>query len=387
MPGTIDRTELQRLRSVRGRLCLSLFMPTHRTGPESEREDSIRFRNALRRAQEDVEALPASTREWQALEQRCREATADPDFWSRSSDGLVLYATRDDVTVRRLPYPLPEVAIVGGRFAIKPVLPYTSRNAGFLLLALSQRRFRLWRGTAEGLTEIEVPGMPADRDQALWAEDPENTLQSHAGGPAAAGRPQAVFHGQGGAPEHHDDLVLRSFQAVDRAVCRAVNGGTEPLVLAGIRDHLPLYRRANHYPGLFTEDLVAGNPDHTSPEELHAAALRLLDGRLDGPRQRDLGRYRSLAGTGRTSQRLEELLPAATAGGIETLFVTSDRFTWGRVRDDGTAAVHGERRPGDTDLLDEITVRTLGTGGTVHARPARDGGAPGPEGIAALLRF
>ncbi|MFQ5528908.1 MAG: hypothetical protein ACE5FP_01030, partial [Gemmatimonadota bacterium] len=88
----------------------------------------------------------------------------------------------------------------------------------------------------------------------------------------------------------------------------------------------------------------------------------------------------------RTSDDLEQILPAVFGGRVETLFVARDVEVWGRY-DPATSVLllHDQLRAGDCDLLDVAAAETLNRHGGIYALH-RDG-MPGGGSIAATYRY
>src|SRR5439155_17315203 len=91
--------------------------------------------------------------------------------------------------------------------------------------------------------------------------------------------------------------------------------------------------------------------------------------------------------TPRGSTQLDQILPAAHTGRVETLLVNADAQIWGRfVPQSGQTQVHEEPQTGDEDLLDRAAVETyLNSGGAVHALSQHE--MPNGSPIAAVFRY
>ena len=94
----------------------------------------------------------------------------------------------------------------------------------------------------------------------------------------------------------------------------------------------------------------------------------------------------ALAGTGRTSANLAEILPAVSQGRVETLFVATDRQQWGTFDDERqelrlceTASAENE------DLLDRAAASAYLLGGAVYAMSSAE--LPDAAPAAAIYRF
>jgi hypothetical protein len=93
--------------------------------------------------------------------------------------------------------------------------------------------------------------------------------------------------------------------AASRSSCALQGGHGLSLVLAGVEYYFPIYREANSYPHL-VEGVVAGNPEAQTIVDLHQRALGLVAPRFESDLAEASARYRALAGTGRTSNRVVE---------------------------------------------------------------------------------
>ena len=88
----------------------------------------------------------------------------------------------------------------------------------------------------------------------------------------------------------------------------------------------------------------------------------------------------------RSSNDLEQILPAVCAGQVDTLFVSRDAEAWGRY-DPATSLLlrHEHREPGDSDLLDLAAAEALIRNGKIYALHTDE--MPGGGQIAATYRY
>jgi hypothetical protein len=145
-----------------------------------------------------------------------------------------------------------------------------------------------------------------------------------------------------------------------------LRGEQGPLVLASVEYLWPIYREANTYPHLL-ERGVPGNPDRLSEKELHQQAWALVRPVFRESRDRWAALYARLAGTGRTSADIAEIVRASYAGRVEVLFVPLGWDCWGGFEPaTGGVTVNEEPRPADAELLNLAALYTLRHGGTVY---------------------
>jgi Bacterial archaeo-eukaryotic release factor family 3 len=376
--------ELEQLIGKPGGPCVSIFLPTHRAGAET-RQDPIRLKNLIGEARDLLLAKGLRAAEADVILAPARDLLGDGVFWRHQGDGLAVFLSRETFHHYRLPLRFEELMVVADRYHVKPMLPLLTGDGRFYVLALSLNGVRLLRATRRGTGEVELPGVPGNLADALRHRDPEKQLQFHTGtsGRGDGGRP-AVFHGHA-SEEDPKEHALRYFRQVDRGVAELLKGQRSPLLLAGVGYLLPIYREANTYPYLEEEGLT-GNPEGLSDEELHERAWEIVQSRFSKTRREATTHYEQLAGTGRTSTDLGEIVPAAYFGRVDILFVALDSRQWGTF-DPGTAEVslHEEAASGDGDLLDCAAVQTLLNGGNVYALDHEE--MPDGAIMASVLRY
>ncbi len=363
---------------------VSLYMPTHRLGAEIQ-EDPIRLKNLLAVAEDGLADAGIRRTIARDMLEPIEALESDVEFWQHQSEGLAVFVSAAGVHRFRVPRVLPELALVEPRFHLKPLLPLLSAGESFHVLAISSNRTHLLACTPLSQGEVKLEGMPKGIAEVLWPDDTDKQNQFHSFYSAASGGGTAVTHGAGGSEPQHKDDLLRYFREVDRVLAPYMRDHGDPLVLACVDYLAPIYRDANNY-GELVHASVTGSPDHVSDDDLRTAAWDLVRPGVDATRDKALGRYRELAGTGQTSSDPAEAALAAISGKIDTVFVTLGMQCWGHVDADAyKVEMHDQRAIGDYDLLDTIAAHALTAGGTVYAVEAD--AAPEPTGVAAVYRY
>jgi hypothetical protein len=351
--------------------CISFFLPTHRGGGEA---DPIRWKNLLGHAEEGLIGRGLRPSRARALLGPARYLLDDAAFWRTLSDGLAYFLSPGVVRFYRLPMTFAEQVVVADRFHITPLLPLFRGDGHYYALALSQNRVRLLQGTTAGLHEVDVAGLPTSLAQALRFHDRDEPLVFHSQPSLKLGRWGAIFSGQGvGIDDHKDDLLLY-FRQIDRGLHHVLRDAQAPLVLASVDYLWPIYHEANTYAHLL-EHGVPGNPDHLSESELHEKAWAVVKPAFEKAEAEAVAQYAQLAGTGRTSNDLPEIVRAAYGGHVAVLFVGRGRRRPG-VFDPASGAVQLHETPGpqDEDLLNCAAIHTLLHAGLVYVTDKVPGG-------------
>ncbi|MDX9800470.1 MAG: hypothetical protein RBT69_03935 [Spirochaetia bacterium] len=364
----MDMFTTENLREIiakRSGWCISLFMPTHRAGRETE-QNSIRFKNLLRDAEERLLAKEQDPLKVEEMLKEPRSLLQNREFWQHQSDGLALFFSGDHFNLFRLPVEFTEMVVVSSRFHVKPLLPVLTSDGTFHILAISQNQLRLLEGTRRTVDEIELGDTPETLFESLPESWPKKKLQFHIGTPSGGGSRSAKSHGHDTGSDTKQRL-RKWFRMIDKAVVDLLAETRSPLVLAGVESLFPLYKEVNTYPHLVDEG-IPGNPDEMKSEELHPMAWAIVEPIFAKEREAGLERYRQLAGTGKTTVDVSEAILAAHHGQIDILFVALGVQVWGRFDPgNGKVHLHETRQPGDEDLLDFAAIRTIIKGGAVFA--------------------
>lgn len=171
---TLTRRDLDALLAAEGPHCVSLYMPTHRTGREI-REDGTRFSNVIRRAEEELRTQGVKGIQLRSVLDSLSELHRDGVFWQNQSDGLALFFDGSkgfegpgaERKLFRLPLAFQEQVVVGPRFHVLPLLPLLQGEGRFYILAVSQDSVRLFEGTRQSVHQIADDRLPKNMREAL----------------------------------------------------------------------------------------------------------------------------------------------------------------------------------------------------------------------------
>lgn len=386
---TLSKSELRTLMERQSGPCISLFLPTHRAGPEGQ-QDPVRLRQQIREVENLLLLSKNGTTQTESLLRPLRALLGDQQFWLHPSDGLAIFRSFDVFRTYRVPYSFKEQVVVTHHFYLKPLLPFLTDDGRFYILALSQNAVRLLECTRYSMHELPLPEtVPQSLAEDSAYDNPDNQVRYHSSSSGAlvgkGNRRAVVFYGQGVGIDDTKAHLLRYFQHIDRGLHELLHMETAPLVFAGVDYLLPIYREANTYPHLLEEG-VTGNPDRREAEDLCEHAWPVVEPYFLKAQQEAAAQYRACAGTKRAAHTVKEVVLAAAAGRVESLFVAIDQEQWG-VFDptSGLLHVHKEARFGDDDLLDIAATQTLLHGGAVYA--VKRTSMPETTGVAAVFRY
>ncbi|SEA91148.1 baeRF8 domain-containing protein [Leifsonia sp. 21MFCrub1.1] len=363
------QADVERIAGFRQPGCVSIYLPTGTTPAEADRA-RIELKNHLASAQRALEKLEVPRQRVQTIQAEGERILEDRDFWRYQSRSLAVFLDGELAETFRLPNRLTTACEIADRFYVKPLLRALTFPQTALILALAGNSVRLLRITPDRPPErIDVPGMPKDAADAV--------------GLASISGRQADGRIQGS--EGHKVRMLEYVQAIERALHPLLANSTEPLILAAAEPLIGIFRGAGEHPHLVPE-VIAGNPEDKTDEELAAAARAVLD-RLYASKVAALREtYEARVAAGTALVDLSDIARAATFGAVESLIIDIDRRVPGTVDEEtGVITFADDDAPGEYGVVDEILRRALGSKAKVYALRAED--VPGGGAAAAAIRF
>ncbi len=376
----LTRNNLNSLMAVHKGPCVSVFMPMHRSGPETQ-QDPIRLKNLIRESEERLMTRGIPAPEARELLKSAERLLRDGLFRQHQSDGLGMFLSPEVFRYYLLPFVFKELVIVTDRFHIRPLLPLLSGDGRYYILALSQNKVRLLQGAHYSVNEVSLADVPENLAETLRDDDSWKDLHMHSA-LSGKGKLSAITHGD---EVDSKENIRRYFRRIDRGLHELLRNERAPLVLAGVDYLHPIYKEVNSYPHLM-EGGIAGNPERLSAGELHKRTWTIVKPYFQKAQQEAINQYKEFASSGQASNRIRKIIPAAYHGRIELLFVIPDLQQWGTF-DPGTDEIHlhKKEKTGDEDLLESAAIQTLLNGGTVYMVGAEK--MPDTDPLAAVFRY
>ncbi|MBN1121796.1 MAG: hypothetical protein JXJ17_12010 [Anaerolineae bacterium] len=361
---------------------VSIFLPTHRTGRNTE-QDPIRFKNLLRETERQLLNRGMGPRAVEDLLQPAQTLLDDPSFWWHQHDGLAVFIASGDFHYYPLPFRVEELLVIARSYYVNPVLPLFTNNGHYYVLAISQDEVRLFEGTRHSVGQIDLPeAMPKSLDEVSQSDDPEKQLQSH-----SAGGRDAMFHGHGPGDEEPKVEVEQYLNMVDAGLKEIFREQQAPLILAGVDYLLPMYHKVSEYAHIMQEG-ITGSPEHLHPEELQVQAWSIVEPYFRQEMEKVIQQYHQLADTEKATDSIEEIVVAAFYGRVDKLILATDDQVWGIFNSESGKVVHyqeGQSEEDDLALVDFAAMKTLQNGGTIYA--LSQGEMPTNSPMVAVFRY
>jgi hypothetical protein len=376
------RDQLKELFEVTAGPAVSIYMPTHRTGPDVAAQP-LRLRAALQQAR-DLMSEDEAAKSGDLLGS-FEGLVGDDEFWRHQADGLALFASDGFQALYRLPASLPELVVVAPTFHTRPLVEFLQAPERYWVLGLSQKDVRLWEGTVQGLTPVNLETVPTSLQEALGFQIEKDRLSMHSSG-GHGNKP--MFHGHGAGKDDTKSELEQFFRKVDSGVQALLADEIGPIILAAVDYYHPIYRGISKLENLAPEGIV-GSVGDWDPARIHDAAWPIAKAGVNRKVDQALDLWESSYGRGKVESDVAAAARLAIAGRIRLLFSEKDRRIWGRF-DPETGDVEilqdGGQDPGGNavDLIDEIAERTLQLGGRALCLPTEK--MPTGTGLAVVLR-
>jgi hypothetical protein len=264
---------------------------------------------------------------------------------------------------------LQEMAEVGERFAIRPLLAALTREQRFHLLAIGRHHVRLFRSTPHQTEEVRLEGIaPQDMQEFLHTRQPDHLLEDRMAAGPSVGTMPGVIVGTSAESEKEQDRFRHFLKEVERGVTKLLRRDGEPLLLAGVEYDVAIYRQLNSYPHLLAQ-AVHGSPERLTPPNLHDRAWEIVSQCPSEPLQKAMADYRQHSGAALVLGDAGAIGKAAAEGRVAGLFLSEDAGAAGQADDPWNMAA----------------LETVLHGGWAFELNAAD--MPSKDSAAALLRF
>jgi hypothetical protein len=393
----LSKKDLESLLPISGGPYVSIFLPTIRAGAEVQ-QNPIRFKNLVRSAQGRLQEWGMRDTDADDFLEPARRLVEDDAFWLHQSDGLAVFRSADMFKTFKLPVSFHELSVVERRFHLKPLFPLLSGDGHFYVLALSLKNIRLLSGHRFDMHEVELGDVPRSLTEALGDLTRRYTQFQVATSaktvhraPLSVGGGSPVFAGHGTGEDDLKAEIRKFFQIFDGRLAELDLDRRAPVVLAGVEYLLPIYRDVADTLSNIAEEALHGNAEGLRPEQIHEAAWQIVEPVFRQERDKATERFREMAGTGLASSDLQEVLPAAHDGRVESLFVPRGVRVWGSWNGEArSVSLQPEQGDGplngSEDLLDLAAVETYLHGGKVFAVEPQELPREGQQ-VAAVFRY
>src|ERR1035437_6579963 len=347
--------ELLTMQKEKGKICISIIVPTHRLSPE-RRVDKLEVERALDNARQFLQFKYAEPN-IKPLLQALDELYQDIDF-THNSDGLGLYVSPNIKFSVQFPFPVDEKVMVGDNFELRDLLYKVNYANPYFVLLLTEKVVRLFEGTWDELNEINDKNFPKEYEEEYIYNPPSR------GTPYAGHAHVRNFEKDKSALEEirfkdffrHTDELLNDYLV-----------GNTPLILLGTEKELAWFGNISvHKKHIINK--IAGSYNYSNLTQLADIAWPTMRLHLDNEKIQLIKEFNEKIGMSLGVSGIQNIWSAAKEGKAFKLLVEKDYRCPGFVDRD---EYHLYLRPPQTphkvlaDAVDDIIEMVLEKNGQV----------------------
>jgi hypothetical protein len=365
---------------------VSIYLPTHRSGEAvNNGKDALRLKNLLQTAKSKLSEQGFTDAEIQELLAPARKLQEDHNFWHHQLEGLALFIGKGFFKSLRLPTKFEESVSISPSFHLLQLIPLLNGDGIYYILGLSMERVRLLEATHYYVHELDLnQRVQQGLEEVLKYYEFERSEEGQSG---LVPNPQNR-NGQGEPKPSKKDLIDEYFRNVNEGLKNIIVNNRTPIVLAGVEYLHPIFKQAASQFNI-CEEGITGNPDQMTASDLHAKSWEIVKPHFSQKMEQTIENYNNLAGTGKTTYNLEDIVAAAENGRVDSLFVVKGNHQWGKFHKDRQAVeLHSDPKQGDECMISRSAVATLKNGGQAYVLEESEMPKDLADNhVAAILRF
>lgn len=363
-------------------ICISLYQPTHRHGPENQ-QDPIRFKNLVREIEESL--LKTQSKQDAALFLKPFEAlVTDREFWQHAGDGIAVFATKDKCVVYKLAREVKELAIVANSFHITPLIRVFQSADRYHLLGINGNEFSLFEGDRYGFEKVEIdPEIPQTIKDTLG----DQYTEAHfAAGSAGGHAGSAVFQGHGSRKDEISTDLERFFKHIDRVIIDNYSHTMRlPVILVALAEYHAPFQNISHNKFLLNKGIPTAY-DALTIDELKESAWKKIEPLYLEKTKNLVDNFENARAKDEGSDDIVQVAKAAIENRISRILLESDRIIPGKIDRETGALIEGDlQNPKVNDILDDLAELVFKNQGEVVVLPKER--MPSITGVAATYRY
>lgn len=362
----LSKKEIAQLHTINQEHCISIFIPTHRAGNEVLQEkDALSLKVQLQHVKQKLAKKRYHKTEIDAITKPVQQLIDNRLFWRQQSDGLAIFIAKNYFKKYTLPIYFEAFNYISNSFYLKPLMPLFVGDGRFYFMILQLGMVQLYECTQHSITEIIINDLiPKNLQDSVGYDYEEKNLQIRT---QQTGKGQVIYHGQEAAKGKRKEEIKIYFRAINDGIMSLLNDENIPLLIAS-QDYLfDIYKSVNTYSNLFDKN-INGNLKATDVLDLHELAWEKISPTFNQERKNKIAQFIEVQGTGKTTIGIEEILPKAFEGKIDTLFCENLTDIFGTYKEENNtiAAIQTEENEESISLMNLAAIKTFLNGGSVY---------------------
>ncbi|MCB0807049.1 MAG: hypothetical protein KDC05_14725 [Bacteroidales bacterium] len=358
------------------------YIPTFREGDNEKAR--ITFKNQVNAIKKELEKLNKGEKFIKKYLEPMHQLLDDPIYWRHLSDGLAVFRSKENFRTYSVPIHFEPFHYFGNEFYMVPLIPYFNGNGRFYLLAISQKKTRLYEGSKDDIGRIKINDkIPERLEDTVGYDFEEKSLQFRT---ERTGANEVQFHGHGAGKDDKNDELLKFLKDIDKGLTDIIGKSGKPLVIASVDEVFAKYKQVSKYKNIHPEN-ISGNPDEIDILSMQEKSWDMLKDMFQDLRKDSMEKFERNKDNGIVSASVDKIVTAGMAGNIDTLFVAKNQHIWGTFDEEQQAVEKDEHNTPDNECLINKTVKaTFMQGGNVFLQEA--GSMPDSSSpLNALFRF
>ncbi len=345
--------------------CVSIYLPMDKGGKEqNEHLAQSKLSQCIREVHDTLLQHGINDKEITSYLMPIQALIADSELWRNPSDGLALFLDKNGLKYYSLPIPFENFTFVADHFYLKPLLPLYHDDGIYYLLELSEDYVKLFKGSRYSFNDLYFEDYtPNQLEKVVGFDYKPKMFQFRSGQNAFS---SGSFHGHGEGKDDKKKELTLFFKAIDIGVNTAIKNKKAPLIIACVSELFNTYKKANTYPNLFNK-YIPGDPQFKNKKKLHEESWKILEGYFEKTKKDKLYQFSELYNTPKISYQVNEIVPAALNGKIDTLFVQKDKDIYGIFnKENNHLTLNSKKDLYNGSLTNLTSLKTFVQGGNVY---------------------
>ncbi len=310
---------------------VTIYLPTHKIStPPNMREDQVRFKNLISKAQNLSEELDEGAEFNKFFEKEASALLENQVFWQNLTESLLICARPGMFEYFHLPIDSDEYVAVDTHFHLAPILGLLSENQNFYILSVNQKEPFLLEGDMYGYQHSRLE-LPRNVEEALNIDEMHLKNLQHASVRSPKG---AEYHGHGAGKDTGQAEHQQFQKIIDDKVAHYINDKSH-VILAGTDSELGEYRAHTKLKNVI-EESIHGSFTREDADQILAQATEIVRRHIIEPQREEvLSDFSRLEGQSpdQVEANYAGIQDAAEKGKVGVLALGMLKYTTDTVRD------------------------------------------------------
>lgn len=205
----------------------------------------------------------------------------NPKFYPPKGYDLVVFISKKHFDYYHIPSGnINYLVVIKKGYFLEPLAQILNINQSYILLSLNHNNVKVYEGDYFSISQLKIHNFPASIKSSLAIDEypkstQTHTVSGHRHKKSSAG--SEMQHGHYNPKETDKEMLLSFFRLVEKRIRPILDQNHYPLILAGAKRLIPIYKKVNNYKNLVEEPLI-GNFEKVDDEIIKQLAIELIGG-------------------------------------------------------------------------------------------------------------